>query len=120
MHYLNFFSTRYTGKQLTTAGSTNRRGADVKQMMVWDNLIRARGETKSKDDDPDALVPSSWQLVRQRGMKLETVARNVATYDLCADGSVIYTNGSAIYRVSADGEKTKLCDGAYISHVIAL
>lgn len=120
MHYLNFFSTRYTGKQLTTAGSTNRRGADVKQMMEWNNLIRAGSETTSKDDDPDALVPSSWQLVRQRGMKVETVARNVATYDLCADGSVVYTNGSAIFRVSPDGEKTKICDGAYISHVIAL
>ena len=120
MHFLNFFSTRYSGKQLTTAGDTNRRGADVKQMMIWDNLIRARDQTKGKDDEPDALVPSSWQLVRQRGMKTETIARSVAAYDLDADGSVIYTNGTTIVRVAPDGDRTTICNGAYISHVIAL
>ena len=120
LHFLNFFSTRYSGKQLTTAGDTNRRGADVKQMMIWDNLIRARDQSKSADDDPDALVPSSWQLVRQRGMKTETIARSVAAYDLASDGTVVYTNGTAIFRVSPDGERTKICDGAYISHVLAL
>jgi hypothetical protein len=120
MHFLNFFTTRYSGKQLTTAGTANQKGADVKQMMMWDNLIRARDKTKEQDADPESLVPSSWHLVRQRGMKTEVVAKGVGSYDVSEDGSVVYTNGGAIYHVDAEGKRTKVCDGQYISHVIAL
>jgi hypothetical protein len=38
--YLNFFSARYTGKPLTTAGGPKRQGVDARQMMVWSNLWR--------------------------------------------------------------------------------
>ncbi|HEY0372478.1 MAG TPA: hypothetical protein VGD79_10785 [Thermoanaerobaculia bacterium] len=120
MHFLNFFTTRYSGKQLTTAGNTRQRGADVKQMMMWDNLIRARDKAKEQDADPEALVPSAWCLVRQRGVKTEVLAKGVGAYDVSADGSIVYTNGGAIYQVSPEGTRTKVCDGQYISHVIAI
>lgn len=120
MNFLNFFTTRYSGKQLTTAGNTKQRGADVKRMMAWDNLIRAREETKEKDGDPESLVPSDWHLVRQRGMKTETVAKGVSSYDVADDGAIVYTNGGAIYQLAADGTRTKVCDGQDISHVIAM
>jgi hypothetical protein len=119
LHFLNFFSTRYSGKQLTTAGGGRRRGEDVKQMMVWDNLLRAREQTKQDESDPESLVPSSWELVRQRGVKVETLASSVASYDLEADGSIVYTNGRAVYHL-AGGEKTKVCEADYVSRVIAL
>lgn len=120
MHFLNFFTTRYSGKQLTTAGNARQRGADVKQMMVWDNLIRAREKSKVKDADPESLVPNDWCLVRQRGMQTDVLAKGVGAYDVAEDGSIVYTNGGAIYRVDADGQRTKVCDGQYISHVIAI
>ena len=120
LHFLNFFSTRYSGKQLTTAGTANQKGSDIRQMMMWDNLIRAREKAKQQDDDPEALVPSSWHLVRQRGMKTEIVAKGVGAYDVADDGSVVYTNGGAIYHMNAGGERTKVCDGQYISHVITI
>lgn len=120
MSFLNFFTTRYTGKQLTTAGDAARKGADLKQMMTWDNLIRAKEQSKEASDDPESLVPSSWLLVRQRGMKTETLAKGVSSYDVAADGSIVYTNGGAIYHLTPDGARTKVCDGQYISHVIAI
>jgi hypothetical protein len=120
LHFLNFFTTRYSGKQLTTAGSESRRGADVKQMMRWDNLIRARENAKQKDDEPEALVPSSWVLVRQRGMKSEVLAKGVSSFDIAEDGAIVYTNGGAIYRIAPDGERAKVCDGQYISDVVVI
>lgn len=120
MSFLNFFTTRYTGKQLTTAGDEARKGADVRQMMTWDNLIRAREKTKDANADPESLVPSSWNLVRQRGMKTETLAKGVSSYDVTGDGAIVYTNGGAIYHLTPDGTRTKVCEGQYISHVIAL
>jgi len=119
LNFLNFFSTRYSGKQLTTAGNAKRRGEDVKQMMIWDNLVRARDQAKENESDPESLVPSSWELVKQRGLKTETLANSVASYDLAADGSIVYTNGRAVYHLGADG-KSKVCDADYVSHVIAI
>lgn len=120
LQFLNFFTTRYSGKQLTTAGNARRRGADVRQMMQWNNLINAQDDANQQDSDPESLVPSSWQLVRQRGLKTEALAKGVSCYDIAADGSIVYTNGGAIYHLDANGHRTKVCDGQYISHVIAL
>lgn len=120
MKFFNFFTTRYTGKQITTAGSARQRFADVKKMVTLDNYIKASQEAQQKDADPEALVPSSWQLVRQRGMKTEVVAKGAGSYDVTEDGSVVYTNGGAIYQLTPSGERTKVCEGQYISHVIAI
>jgi hypothetical protein len=56
--YLNFFSARYTGKPLTTAGA-RQKGADVRKMMVWSNLMEA--EQAGAGDEPPPAVPRSWQ-----------------------------------------------------------
>lgn len=118
MRFLNYFTTRYSGKPLTTAGGAKHRRAEVKQMLVWENLIHAKED--ATDGEKESLVPSSWHLVRQRGMKTETVAKGVSSYDVAEDGSIVYTNGGAIYQLAPDGTRTKVCDGQYISHVIAI
>ena len=120
MKSLNAFTTRHTGKQITTAGGARQRFRDVRRMVSLDNYLQAGREAQEQREDPEAAVPSSWQLVRQRGMKTEVLAKGVGAYDIAADGSIVYTNGGAIYRIGSDGERTKVCDGQYISHVIAI
>lgn len=120
MNFFNHFTTRHTGKQITTAGPARQRFADVKRMLTLDNYTKAGQDAQQQDADPEALVPSAWQLVRQRGMKTEVLAKGVGAYDVAGDGSIVYTNGGAIYHLGPNGERTKICDGAYISHVIAL
>jgi hypothetical protein len=41
MQFLNFFSMRYTGKKLSTPAGTPRRDVDLRQMMIWGNVIQA-------------------------------------------------------------------------------
>ncbi len=120
MTFLNTFTTRHTGKQITTAGSSKQRFADVRRMLTLDNYVRASRDANEKDGDPEALVPSSWQLVRQRGLATEVLAKGVGAYDLSGDEGIVYTNGGAIYHLDRDGKRTKVCDGQYISHVIAI
>jgi len=104
--YLNFFTARYTGKPLTTAGGPKRQGADMRQMMVWANLMQA--ET-AEGDEPKPTVPRDWHLVRIRGQqKPETVASGVVTFDLGPDGSLVYSTGTAIHHLSADGRHQRL------------
>jgi hypothetical protein len=105
--YLNFFSARYTGKPLTTAGGPKRQGADMRQMMVWSNLMQA--EAGADADERKPAVPRDWQLVRIRGQqKAETVAGSVLAFDLGPDGSLVYSTGTAIHHVSPDGRHQRL------------
>lgn len=117
--FLNFFSMSYTGKKLTTAGDTRARELDQRQMMIYGNLIRSQQSTEG-DDAPD-LVPNSWQLARRRaGGGEEILAKGVLAYDVSADGTVAYSNGSAIYLVSPDGGKERMLTERMIEQVLLL
>lgn len=121
--WLNYFTARYTGRPLTTAGGPKKEGADMRQMMVWGNLINADEAIKAKYRDTGevpGLVPSTWHLVRQAGERKEVLAKGVLSFDLCADGSIVYTNGNAIYRREADGRNVKLHVDDGIEQVIAM
>jgi hypothetical protein len=123
--YFNFFSMRYTGKPLATSQGAAQRQPDVKQMMIWGNLIdaeRAAREDRLGDPEAPSLVPSSWQLVRQSpGGASEVLAKSVLSFDLAADGSVVYSNGSAIRRIGPDGGSSeRIAVGSMIEQVAAL
>jgi hypothetical protein len=64
--FLNFFSAMFTGRKLTSAGGAKAREMDMKQMMIWGNLVRAQRPPAAKVEDESAdLVPKTWQLHRQ-------------------------------------------------------
>ena len=61
---------------------------DLNQVRIEDD--RAKG----------GLVPGSWQLRRlSRDGQDVFVADHVVSYDLGSDGSVVYTNGFAAFRI---------------------
>jgi hypothetical protein len=123
--FFNFFSMRYTGKPLSTSRGVGKRQLDLKQMMVWGNLIDA-GSAAQQDGhgDPEApsLVPSSWQLVRQApGGRKEVLAKGVLSFDIAEDGSLLYSNGSAIHRIApGGGQAERILVGRMIEQVTAL
>ncbi len=69
-------------------------------------------------------APASWQLMRRpEGSTTtpETIADNVQAYDLASDGSVVYTNGSDVYRVTpGSGRANKLLTGTDIDLIATL
>jgi hypothetical protein len=122
--YLNFFTTRYSGKPLTTAGGPEQKGADLRQMMVWGNLIDARDAARDGaahgDDTPD-LVPSSWQLVRQRGQTApEVLAKGVLAFDLDGRGLPVYSNGSAAFALDEQGRRTLVVKHSAIEQLVVV
>jgi hypothetical protein len=115
--YLNFFSARYTGKPLTTAGA-RKKGADMRQMMVWSNLMEA-GQDGGQDEE--GSVPRSWHLVRARaGERPETVAEGVVAFDLGDDGTVLYSTGAAIHALGADRRHQRLLSQERVEALVAL
>jgi hypothetical protein len=118
-HWLQFFSIRYTGKKLTTADGAAGREMDLKQMMIWGNMVSAQN-AKSGDEAAD-LVPNSWQLVRTKADGQEEVlAKSVLAYDLAPDGSVVYSNGSAIHLIGPNGTRQQLVSESMIEQVVVL
>jgi hypothetical protein len=123
--FFNFFSMRYTGKPLATAKGAIQRQPDLKQMLVWGNLIdadRAASENGLTDTEAPDLVPNSWQLVRRLSSgSTEVVATNVLSFDIASDGSLLYSNGSAIHRIMpGESRGERILVGKLIEQVTAL
>lgn len=122
--WLNFFVVRYTGKPLSSSGDARQQAADMQRMLVWGNLIDADREAKAArargDEAPD-LVPPTWELVRiPPGKPAEVVAKGVLAFDLCPDGSPVYSNGSAIFHLPPGGKPERVHKDEQIDQVVAL
>lgn len=122
--WLNFFTQRYTGKPLTIAGTP--RAVDAEKLVeIWGNAIdpvqALQENRKFGDSDAPPLVPRSWQLIRQRvGGEPEAIAESVLSFDLGADDTVIYTNGSGIYWLTPGSVPQRLYVGSLIEQVMLL
>lgn len=123
--FFNFFSMRYTGKPLATSKGAMQRQPDLKQMLVWGNLIdadRAARENGPADTEAPDLVPPSWQLVRRSSDgATEVLATSVLSFDIAVDGSVLYSNGSSIRCITPTGSRSeRILVGSMIEQVTAL
>ena len=116
VHYLNFFSAIYTGRKLTSGGAKARE-MDMKQMMVWGNVVRAQRQGSVEEAGAD-LVPKSWQLCSRTPMdECKVLAAGVLAYDLGDDGRIVFTNGNAIYLLHPDGRKEHVLNERLIEQV---
>lgn len=119
VQYLNFFTLRYTGKPLLTAGDSKAKSADVKRAAVLGNLAQAAGNARDQEDDPE--LPDDWQLVAKAADGVETVVqKRVLCFDVYPNGGLIWSNGKAIMYRGSDGTETKLGSGKHIGEVAAL
>jgi hypothetical protein len=89
-------------------------------MMFWGNLLDADKAADRDEDGTPALVPKSWELIRRKEDKEEVIAKGVLCYDLFEDGSVLYSNGGAIYRADHKGSVERLAKDALIEQVVAV
>ncbi len=115
--FLNFFSTIFTGKRLTSADGANARNMDMRQMMIWGNLVQAQRRPKVEEEGMD-LVPKLWEL-HERDSKGETkvLARGVLAYNVGVDGRIVYTNGNALFLLHPDGRKEHVLNEQMIEQV---
>jgi len=118
--YFNIFSMMYTGKPLVTSKGAVQRRMDPRQLFIHGNLANA-GMAQAQEDEAQAVVPASWELVRQiRGGQVEVVAKNVLAFDVASDGSVLYSDGAAITRVDPTGRLERVLQAELIEQVLAL
>jgi hypothetical protein len=116
VQYLNFFSAMYTGRKLTFGGAKGRE-LDMKQMMVWGNLVRAR-QPRTVEEESANLVPKSWQLCRRSSSgEAKVLADSVLAYDIDDTGRLVFTNGNAIFLLEPGGRKEHILNESMIEQV---
>ena len=107
-HYLNFFSLMYSRTPLTGAAGPKVQ-ADIKDIILKGRRIDAEKALRQENaiNGVASLVPRTWELVSRSRQGTETVlATNVASYDLLADGSIIYSNGRAVFLLGQGGQSS--------------
>jgi hypothetical protein len=118
LQFLNFFSAAFTGKKLTSASGPKNQDMNLRQMMIWGNLVHAQQKGRQVEDEAADLVPKSWQLYRQAPNSDTTVlASAVLAYDVAPDGRIVFTNGNAVFILHPDGRKEKLLTESMIEQV---
>jgi len=119
--FLNFFSLMFSGKPLLTAGKPAQPSSDLRKLVLWGRVVDAEQALRQGDRQAaPGLVPKDWELRRRTSDGSERVlAQGVVAYDLTAEG-VIYSTGSAVYLLGADGRSTELFRGQLITSVVAL
>lgn len=113
-HFLNFFSTMFSGKPLTTGlGQREQSPNETRRLMLWGHMIDTRRAMAraAKEGKAARLVPSDWELIRRDTAGNETVlADHVMCYDVNAAGDVLYTDGSRIMFRRDDKTETIVTD----------
>jgi len=116
-NFLNFFSAIFSGKKLASNTQARSREMDMKQMMIWGNLVRSQRPEQVEDESAD-LVPKSWQLMqRSPNGQTKSLASGVLAYDVGPDGDVVYTNGNAVFHLRPDGTKRHIINERMIEQV---
>ncbi len=121
--WLNFFTRRYTGKSLLLPPQNPQRG--LGQMLLLGRLVDVAKELERNrnfgDADSPALVPRSWQLIQQYPhQEPEIIGHGVLAFDVGADGTIVYSNGSAIYGIRPGGVAERLVIDRAIEQVVIL
>lgn len=117
--FFNAFSQMFTGRPLMTAGSPQKieQQQQLRTLGGWITLENLPKKHVGEADAP-ALVPPTWQLVRQGAQGVpEVLAKSAIAYDLAPDGTVAYTNGSGIYVIHPDGQKERVLVGKWVETV---
>jgi hypothetical protein len=116
--FVDVFSRIFSGKGLTTAGGPPKQAPSLQQMVVWGNLVSAPQPTT--DNDAPSLVPDSWQLIRRMNGSNSVMAKGVLSFDLSEGGTILYTNGSAVFSIRPDEKPKRLCREPMIEQVISI
>lgn len=118
--FLNVFSMMFTNKPLTTAGGPKRDGVDQRQLFLYGRLVEAEQSNKKANREADrVLVPDDWELVKAplEGED-QVLATGVGHYALLPEGQgLVYTDGSAVFHLTDEGEKHNLVKSRIIERV---
>ena len=122
--FFNFFSLRYSGKPLLGGGNARAQEADLRRLMLWGNLASAQQNALGQmhDEELKAIrAPNDWVLIRRGSTgDDEVLLKSVATWDLRADGTILYSDGVDISLRHPDGRTERVASDDAVQSVAFL
>lgn len=104
--YLDFFSMRYTGKPLSTAGNMRARNVDARKLIERQNIAEAGNH---EAEASVSRAPTDWVLVRRQPDGEESVmAKSVLAFDVDARGTILVSDGDGVHRIGPDAQTTRM------------
>lgn len=103
--WMNFFTAKYTGDTLTTAGQNPAKSKQKteEQIFIEGNLINAEKalkENQTAGEKFPGVAPRSWELVkRSPNGELKTVKKGVIDFDINSKGEIVYSNGKYLVKI---------------------
>jgi len=121
---LNFFSIAFGGESLRSGGSARdvkTKQRNEKDIFFDGNVVNAQQEliaNQRRGEKFPGIIPSSWELIRMdENGDQNCLKKGVMDYVICENGDIIYSNGNAIIRLSADGSE-KLVEKCHMANNI--
>jgi len=112
---LNYFSIIFGGESLRSGQSAKdikTKQRSEKDLFFDDNVINAQQilkENQRRGEKFPGIIPHSWELIRSdENGNQRCLKKGVMDYVLCKNGDIVYSNGNAIVRLSADGSEQLL------------
>jgi len=118
--FLNVFTAKYSGKTLSNSVGTKDR--DEKKLFIDGNLINAEAElreNRSRGEKNPGIIPHTWELrcLRPNGDDL-LIKKGVSAYHVdTRSGDILFSNGSAVIRITPDGKEEKLITAENVTFI---
>jgi len=122
-NFFELFTTVFTGKGFTEKSDNPAKTRDKseKELVIEDNLINVEEEYKNNLRHKEAfagIAPWGRKLVKRLpDGSFETIKNGVFDYCLTDEGSIVYTNGKYIVKITADGKCEKLADASLCTRI---
>lgn len=118
--FLNVFTAKYSGKTLSKSAGTKAR--DEEKMFIDGNLINAEAElraNRSRGEQNPGIIPHSWELrCRRPDGEDVLIRRGAAAYRVDEEsGDILFSNGSAVIRITQDGKEEKLLTAEKVTFI---
>lgn len=122
LYLAHSLSKMLTNKPILPKFDQQRMAQPSSSMHIWNQWV-SQERSKKKQDKHNSMVPKDWTLIRisrSDGEQSEmTIADHVAAFDIASDGSVIYTNGSKIWKIHPDNRTSLIASGSLIHAICA-
>ncbi len=119
--FINFSSMMFRGKPLSD-GMAVKDPAVEKKIFIHGRMVDAEKAMKASrkfDTANPSVVPRSWVLVEIDSEGRDTVLEEgVTAFDVQSDGSILFSNGSAIYHRPDGGKRRLLFKEKWVEQII--
>ena len=119
--FANFFTMRYTGNTLVSSGGVRQKSADLRHLMIMDNLshaLRPQGNLIASGND--WKTPKSWTLIKRTAQgEITVLEKGVLTFDLFPNGAILFSDGKRVMLRDVQGVRKELLKDEFISQVLA-